>query len=294
MDSHAISTLTASIDSFPTLPTVVNRVMDITADPESSAEDLMHIIRPDQSLTTTILKMANSAFFGQMRKVSSLQKAIIVLGFSEVRNIILAKAVFNSFKNLNNGGEFDIRKHWEHSFVCGLVSQSIAEKLEQSCGDFFVAGLLHDIGRLLMHLALPSELSNIIKMTGHLRFMMFHMEEEKFGISHDEVGMRLLKRWFFPETLLTAVGYHHRPYEEKTHILFSRVVYVADRLTHLLTLQENKEADKYLKRESIYPEIISIIQSMGKEWNNVDLDGFLLELSQIKKEEAGTFDLFFS
>jgi len=267
--------------------------MEITADPESAAEDLMHIIHPDQSLTTTVLKMANSAFFGQMRKVSSLQKAIIVLGFSEVRNIILAKAVFNSFKNLNNGGEFDIRKHWEHSFVCGLASQSIAARLGQPCGEFFVAGLLHDIGRLIMHMALPSELSRIIAMTGHLRFMMFRTEEKKFGISHDEVGMRLLKRWFFPETLLTAVGFHHRPYEEKEHFLFSRVVYVADRLTHLFTLQGEKDAEKYLKRESIYPEIISLLQSMGIAWDDVDLDVFLLELSRIK-EEAGTFNLFFS
>ena len=108
MDSDTISTLTARIDSFPTLPTVVAEVIEITANPESSARDLMRVIESDQSLTTAILKIANSAFFGLARGVSSLQQALTVLGFTEIRNVVLARAVFSSFKNLRKDHQFNI------------------------------------------------------------------------------------------------------------------------------------------------------------------------------------------
>ena len=150
MNPNVTVLLTEKIDSFPTLPTVVTRVMQVTADPKSSTKDLLAIISPDQSLTMSILKMANSAFFGLPREISSLQQALTILGFKEIQNLVLAKAVFNSFKNIQKNGPFNINKFWEHSFLCGLLSKIIANDIKKDNNEFFVAGLIHDIGKLII------------------------------------------------------------------------------------------------------------------------------------------------
>jgi len=146
MSSENIVALTACIQSFPTLPTVVNRVMEITANPESSTTELMDVIRPDISLTAVILKTANSAFFGLSRKVSTLDQAITILGFKEIRNVVIARAVFDSFKHLKKDKQFNINSFWEHSFVCGIVAKVIAQDMKYPANEFFIAGLIHDIG----------------------------------------------------------------------------------------------------------------------------------------------------
>jgi len=116
MSSHAALTLVARIESMPTLPAVALRVMEVTADPKSSANDLMGIISPDVSLTTKILKIANSPFYGLTRGISSLKHAVTVLGFKEIRNLVISTVAFESFKNLKQNGKFDINKFWRHSF----------------------------------------------------------------------------------------------------------------------------------------------------------------------------------
>ncbi len=107
-ENQKLAMLSAKIKSFPSLPSVVNHVMKITADPKSSVEDLIDAINPDLALNTAILKISNSVFFGQMRKVSSLKQALMVIGFSEIQNIVLSKAVFNSFKKISVYNAFDM------------------------------------------------------------------------------------------------------------------------------------------------------------------------------------------
>jgi len=296
MNSNAVSILTARIDSFPTLPTVVTQVMEITADPESSAEDLMKVIIPDQSLTATILKIANSAFFGFMRKVSSLQQALMVLGFSEIRNIVLAKTMFNSFKDTKNRSGFNIRKHWEHSFECGLGAKIIAADLKHTGNEFFVAGLIHDIGKLIIYMALPMDFSKIIERTGASGFSTFQAEESVLGTTHEELGMRLLKRWLFPENLITAVGFHHHPHGagSKELSLFPLAVYVADLLTYMIDLPDEMEADLSPEDKSLYSQILSVSRSFGIEWNESDLERLKEDLTEQKEKEAGTLSLFLS
>ncbi len=108
MGSNATSTLIAQIESMPTLPTVALRVMEVTANPGSSANDLMEIIGPDISLTAKILKIANSPFYGLTREISSLQHAVTVLGFKEIRNMVISAVAFESFKNIKHDNKFDI------------------------------------------------------------------------------------------------------------------------------------------------------------------------------------------
>ena len=293
MSVDKISILTAKIDSFPVLPTVVGRVMKITADPNSMPRDLIQVISPDQSLTATILKMANSAYYGAVREVSSLQQALILMGFTEIRNLVLAKAVFSSFKGLKKSNIFDMREFWKHSFLCGLAARIVGTDVKGASNDFFVAGLIHDIGKLVMFMAIPDDYFKIVETTGPLKAKIFQTEKEVLGVTHDEVGMYLARRWMFPDNLMTAVGFHHRPGEATKEPLFSFVVHVADLITYLSEGQEEDPDGPALEESALFPDIIALARSQGIEWSESDLREYLARLAQAKEEEAGSFSLFF-
>ncbi len=290
MENRAASLITSRIDSLPALPTIVNKVMQVTADPESSANDLMKVISQDQSLSTAILKMANSAFFGMTRKVTSLQLAVSVLGFKAIQNLVLARSVFKSFKGIGSKNHFNMRAFWEHSFVCGLSAKVIAAEIKGNKDDLFVAGLIHDIGKLVIFMALPIKFAEIVKMSGAVASKTFDVEKQVVGITHDEIAMSLLSRWLFPEELVTAVGFHHRPNEAGQSQL-ALAIHAADLLTHISDSKDDEEEFTRLKNELYSPKIIELFQSHKIEWNESSLERLQNGLRDIKEEEAGALGI---
>ena len=296
MGSSAASTIVAQIASMPTLPTVALRVMEVTANPGSSANDLMEIIGPDVSLTTKILKIANSPFYGLTREISSLQHAVTVLGFKEIRNMVISTVAFESFKSLRQNKKFDINQFWRHSFCCGLAAKIVAFDLKSASNELFVAGLIHDIGKLVMYIAFPTEFLKWMDMMSplKLKYTAFEAEKNSFEMIHDEVGMMLLKKWLFPESLITAVGFHHHPQTVDKKTLFPMIVHVADILTHVYEIQQAEEEEgNSLDDELFYSEIVTLSRSFGIDWKVSDLCRLQQALVESVKKEADTFDLFF-
>jgi len=295
MSSQAASTLIARIQSIPTLPTVAIRVMEITANPKSSANDLMDIISPDVSLTTKILKIANSPFYGLTREISSLQHAVTVLGFKEIRNLVISTVAFDSFKNLGENSKFDINKFWRHSFYCALAAKTIAVDMKIESSELFVAGLVHDIGKLAMYITFPSEFMMQAEIMNPLKikYTAFEAEKDVFGMTHDEVGMKLLKKWMFPKSLLTAVGYHHRPQEADKKSNFPMIVHVADILTHVYEMQDETEEGEPFEADLFYGDAIKLSRSFGIEWDISDLSRFQQTMAENIGKEADTIKLFF-
>lgn len=291
MSSQKLSMLAAQIDSFPVLPTVVSHVMQITADPDSSQKDLIKVITPDQSLTSTILKMSNSAFYGLMREVSTLQQALTILGFAEIRNLVLTKAVFNSFKTLKKNDKWDIKEFWEHSFFCGLAAKIIGTELKVSKNELFTAGLIHDLGKLVIYMATPDDFFKIIEEAESTKVGTYLAEKNILGTTHDEVGIGLVKKWMFPEPLMAAVEFHHHPLDAKKHTDFSFIIHVADLLAHL-SISKKDEDDTALCKEEIYASIIALSESYGVKWNESDLLRFQEKLADLKEEESATLALF--
>ena len=295
MDSNAASTLIAKIDSMPTLPTVALRVMEVTSNPKSSANDLMEIIGPDISLTAKILKIANSPFYGFTKEISSLQHAVTVLGFKEIRNMVISTIAFDSFKNFKKNDKFDISKFWRHSFCCGLAAKIIAVELKNTSSELFVAGLIHDIGKLVMYIAFPVEFLKLVNMVSPLRlkYTAFEAEKNVFEIIHDEVGMMLLKKWMFPESLITAVGFHHHPQEADKKSPFPIIIHVADILAHVYEMHAEDEEDNSLDGELFYSDIVPLSRSFGIDWKVSDLSRFQHALAESMRKEADTINLFF-
>ena len=295
MSTKTISAIIEKIESMPTLPTVAFQVMEITGDSNSSANDLMKIISPDISLTTKILKIANSPFYGLTREISSLQHAVTVLGFKEIRNLVISTVAFESFKNLRQNKKFDINKFWMHSFYCALAAKIIAVDLKNGSNELFVAGLVHDIGKLAMYITFPVEFIMQIEMMSpvKIKYTAFEAEKDVFGMTHDEVGMKLLKKWMFPDSLLTAVGYHHRPQEADKKSPFPIIVHVADILTHVYEMQAEDAEGNALNNELFYSDIVTLSKSFGIDWKVSDLSRFQHALAESMKKEADTMKLFF-
>lgn len=295
MSFDKISVLISKINSIPTLPTVACQVIEITADPNSSADDLAKVVTPDISLTTKLLKMANSPFFGAIRRVTSLQHAITVLGFKEVRNLIISAVIFESFMKAEKMGNYDIGKFWKHSFVCGLAAKVIAADLKKASNEFFVAGLIHDIGKLVIYITSPHDFLKLVETAKHLKlkFKAFEAEKGIVGMTHDEVGMRLLKKWLFPESLLAAIGFHHRLQETDKRSLLPVVVHIADIFAHLYEMQTAGGVDDPAMTETLYPDIIKRAQLYGIVWDESDLNRLQQAFAESIEKEAAAFNLFF-
>jgi putative nucleotidyltransferase with HDIG domain len=219
------------IDSFPVLPATVTRLMQVTSSPDSSVQDVVEVILSDQSLCLTVLKIANSSLFGRPKKADSLKMAVVILGFEEVQRIALTKALINSFHKLPQRHKRFINKFWQHSFVCGMAARLMAPGLTINPNNAFIGGLLHDIGKLIMLETFADDYEFDHWMAEFSTTEMLSREFRMFSFTHDALGGQLLKKWIFPENLVTAVSYHHRPDKAVQERRLAQVIQLADLLS---------------------------------------------------------------
>ncbi len=296
IDTSTVFTFMTKIESLPALPTVAFRIMRITADPKSTANDLMKVINRDVSLTAKILKIANSPFYGLAREISSLQHAVTVLGFKEIRNLVISTVAFDSFKSLKQSEKFNINKFWKHSFSCGIAAKIIATDLKCSGNELFVAGLIHDIGKLAMYIAFPFQFEKYIELINPLKFKYtaFEVEKDIFGMTHDEAGMKLLEKWLFPKNLISAVGFHHHPEKADHESLSPVIVHIADILTHIYEMSVDEKDDEcdIVDVEIFYNDVINLFRSYEIDWNVSDLRRLQITLAESMEKESGAMDIF--
>lgn len=263
------------IDSLPPLPITVANVIKVTTNPESSADDLVKAILPDQIMCAAILKMANSVLYGHSKTISSLRTAIVVLGFKEVQSIVMGKAAISTFRQAFKKNQVELAKFWEHSFVAGLAAKIIAENLGLVTGQFFMGGLLHDIGKLVLFLALPDKYLPSVGMTSFSTKERLAEEKQQFSVSHDIVGGRLLRRWLFPENLVLALEYHHCPEKAQTLQGYPLVIQLADILAFLCCNPEVVDGRSLGSVITEYlPDIEAQWESRKMLWNQVAIESW--------------------
>jgi len=296
MHHHHIARILKQVDSLPILPATVSRVLSITADPESSANDLVNGILPDQAMCATILKFANSAFFGIPRNVATMSKAINVLGFNEVHNIVLGKAVFNSFQKIGRENKKSINAFWNHSFTCGLAAKILAQELRYSQSELFIGGLIHDIGKLILLISFPDIYRSILECATDDQIRHRQLETETFGIDHCQTGFKILNRWLFPERLLASVAYHHQPdqYQEK-HKIYPIIIEISDALSHLLSMKEEHEAESLLSQfSSLLPDRTALWQEYNLQIDEEQLQSWIKTLETSLEEDSGIMQILSS
>ncbi len=295
MTESNLAAIIRQVDNFPALPETVNKVMAVTGDPESTASDLMHAVLPDQSMCATILKIANSAFFGMPRQVATIEKAVVILGFNEIRNIVLGKAVFTSFQNLQKQSKESTNLFWEHSFTCGLSAKIIAEHLRYSASELFVAGLIHDIGKLAMLMTFPQDYNLLFDISEPHRFKGILHEHAEYSTSHDEIGMRILKRWLFPEQLLMATGYHHAPEQAPSHRAYPIIVQMADMLSLMHCSPDDlTRKDVITIFTDFIPESRELWLRNGLPWDSEIIGEWYEQLQEYRQRDQAVLDIIMS
>lgn len=224
------------ITTIPTLPTVIEQLTLLLQNPKTSAEEVGRAITTDQALASKVLKLVNSAFYGFPGRISTITHAIVILGFSTVKNVVLTASIFDAFKNKGDGvGGFDLEDFWNHSIACGAASLSVAKQVgsgeKEEC---FIAGLIHDLGKLIMCQYLPGEFSQALEHCVKHDQLLYESERVLFDSTHDQVGGFLAERWNLPQNLQNAVKYHHNPSPLRDHYLTTAIVHCADVLIRAL------------------------------------------------------------
>jgi putative nucleotidyltransferase with HDIG domain len=205
------------IGALPTLPETPLKILSLVADEESSMADIARTIETDPALAANILKVSNSPYYGVREKVGSLKLALTILGLNEIINIVTSISIVRMFPISKRSAGFNRLKFWRHCFGTGCAAQMLARELRFDLdGVEFVAGLIHDIGKLIIDQYFHSKQKEILSMCEKGPLSPNEAEVEVMGVDHATLGSWLAQSWHLPSTLVEAIEYHHRPLDVLT------------------------------------------------------------------------------
>jgi HD-like signal output (HDOD) protein len=229
-DPAAIRKALENVSTIPTLPVVIEKITRLLNNPQTSAEEIGKAITTDQALAAKVLKLVNSAFYGFPGKISTITHAVVILGFATVKNVVLTASIFDAFmKKTSDTSGFDMGKFWLHSIACGSASQCIARHIgyanKEEC---FIAGLIHDVGKIILCNNLPIEFDLVVQNTVKKECLFYESEKEVLHITHEELGGIVAERWNLPQNLRDAVRAHHSPIIDGAFSTTAGIVHAAD------------------------------------------------------------------
>ncbi len=224
-----IKDIIKTIGSLPPLPQISIKLIQMLNNPDTKVGDLVELIKMEQALTVDILKIVNSPYYGLRKEVISIRQAVNYLGFVNLKSLIIA---LSTKKFMQKGDKYDILL-WRHSVSVALISKIITEKLNiYNAEEMFVAGLLHDIGKVVLNKNIPDTYKPImdeVMMTG---ISFEEIEKKVLGFTHAAVGLFLVQEWNLGERLKNVVFYHHNPPLASEFIQETAVVNLADKLSN--------------------------------------------------------------
>jgi putative nucleotidyltransferase with HDIG domain len=200
------------IKNMPSLPTTVSKVLEVCNNPQTSPADLNHVISLDPVLVGRVLKLINSAYYGLGQQVTSLVRAIIMLGINTVKNLALSSAVLGNLSAGKTTAGLNMDGFWRHSLCVGVAAKIIARKRgvdSKLTEEYFAAGLLHDIGKIPLNAVLSSDYMLTISDSDRDRLSLVRAEDRKLGINHSTAGEMIVKAWKLEGTVGDAIIFHH-------------------------------------------------------------------------------------
>lgn len=223
------------------LPYFYERLNETINHPRSSIGDIAHIIIEDQGLTARLLKLANSPLFGYYAKVDSITKAVTIIGTQQLRDLALAASVIGIFTGIPEE-LMNMASFWRHSVACGIIARTVGTCLRESNVErYFVAGILHDVGQLVLCTAEPELAANLMCESREREELYFTNERNRLGFDHAELGGALLKSWKIPANISEPVACHHTPQSAIQYPLETAVVHLADIICQGMELGQSGE-----------------------------------------------------
>ena len=191
------------LTNIPTLPNLLTKFTEMIKNPKTSMDAIGKELSKDQVLTSKLLKLVNSAYYGFPGRISTVSHALVLLGYDAVKGLIITS---NIFENLSS----DAFPLWRHSIASSLTARAIANELSmQDVEEFAVAGLLHDIGKVILHIEAPEEYKHVIEKARTSGRTIWETEQEMLGFDHANIGQWICEKWTLPEKLIIPIGSHH-------------------------------------------------------------------------------------
>jgi putative nucleotidyltransferase with HDIG domain len=224
----------------PTLPEIHLQLTEMTTNPRVSVGEVAALVSRDQAITARLLRVVNSALYGQRRDITTIERAIVILGFRELRAALLAAAVFEHFRDIGSCIGLDIVDFWRHSVAVSETARLLAERLGGIAPDeAFTAGLLHDVGKLIEVKYFPDDVARLVLLARTENLTWAQCERRLFTTDHARLGAFVLKHWRLPPVLVEAVRRHHDPRHAPGQGVMAALVHVADHMVHE---QQSREA----------------------------------------------------
>ncbi|MFO7603176.1 MAG: HDOD domain-containing protein [Gammaproteobacteria bacterium] len=226
--------LLKNVSGLVSLPEVAMRVNAMVDDATCTADEVARVIETDPGLSTRVLGIANSAMYGYSREISTVHRAVMVLGTRQIRDLVLTTAAAQAFEHIPTN-LISVDDFWHHSIYCGLLAKQIAAMTQTPHAEtMFMAGLLHDIGHLIMFNQLPEQIHQILLETLQPEAeQLYQIERRVLGFDHAEVGGALARLWTLPPVLQEVIAFHHEPDRAQQFPQEVFLIHIANRVAAL-------------------------------------------------------------
>jgi HD-like signal output (HDOD) protein len=255
------------VEKMPAFPQSVHRVLELTSDIDSDPKILVEVIQHDPILVTKILRLVNSPYFGLAQKMTSINHAVVYIGINTVKNLALSAATLGVLPRTNSA-RFDMDAFLLHSLAVALVARILAKKLhvpEREVFDYFLSGLLHDFGKIVLAHFMPQEFRMALELARECRMPLHEAEKEVLTADHAQIGARLGERWRLPAHVVGCLRNHHD--SSVSHSLIEDAVIAADQISKELAIgdggESRIEAVPARIRERLGADTPQIILSLG-------------------------------
>lgn len=224
----------AQVRALPSLPAVVVQLMALLQQQDVNLDPIAETLSLDQALVAKVLQLANSPFYGMSGRITSIRDGINILGLRPLGTLVLAAVLTVQFDRLH-GKALHLDEFWSHSIACAVAARALAEENGLDGASAFTAGLLHDVGLLVLDSLYPLEMAQALQWAAEHDAPHLQAERALLGVSHAEVGAWLADHWHFPPEVVEAIAHHHHP-PESEHTALTDLVHGANALVHALDL----------------------------------------------------------
>lgn len=230
----AIDTMISRVTHLPPFPPQVPQLLDLLRKEDVEASEVVTLISYDPGLTANVMRLCNSVFFGSGRPAADLDEAVLRLGFDEVYQLVLVLSSAGVLMPGQKGYGFEPAELWKHSVVSALAAKVMARDKGDEDNVAFTAGLLHDVGKVVLAQALEDSYHQLVSEVQDAQSPLLETEKKLLGVQHAEIGGRMLARWKFSAPIVTAVWSHHEPALAGPHKKLASYMYLANMVAYFM------------------------------------------------------------
>ena len=277
MTKLTLEYIVSKVDDMKVLPEIINKIIFLTEDPNSTVEDMEREILKDPILTTKILRLANSAYYGYARKISTISQATVLLGFQAIKSIALASTVSHYLTSELKGYSLEKDQLWTQSQTCAIISRYIAKHVKYSNPEeAYIAGLLRDIGKTILNQHMEREYMEVLSKIENDALSFLEAERDILGFDHAQVGEKVARKWNLPPDLVDTIGHHHTPESSDANLKLVSIVHIADAITMMMGVGLGLDGMAY----NLSP---IAIETLGLD--EEDFDNIISQVADLVKDE---------